>query len=869
MEKPKSAAQILVSLLEPRNPEREPKQLHRLLDMLKEAIGAEFSMAGVKEAKTLREVFSRSSANLHNYSAFSAPFDDAMGADVDRILKECRIAGNDGERWKAAYTKLCERMSAAVGRLRTRKPELSKAFEVLKAYCGDCCSMLEGAKSRSEFDFYLGIDDVLHAETGPKSVDTTVLRLEKAGMNIGKEEREWVGWYLRAVRAGHRQDMTIEVEQEKCEKCGNMKGEGEPCPTCARAQKALEGAQEAERKGDWGTAKSKAEEVLKVWKGHSEADRIEKAADAALRKIEADKAKVRQAEGQISDALRNNPPDIGKARALCKEARELHGFDTAKWEREIREKEREKERQEREEAEREARVAALGRFKEGLGEEDWAKAAGMIPELVRLGAGKEADFRKQIDEAKANKEVRLSSKCDGALKKAEVALSGPVDNANPEDILEELNKAKQALKELGQSFKNAPGLKEFRTRIDRVEKRLPVVREEVAVLRLAKAEWVKAQGSAGGEATVLVQWKGSAKKWCVFREERGGKKEEVLKETAETTWRDSAVKAGTEYRYGVAPMAQTGKGWRANAKPEKVAWSDPVVCLLGVKGVLGRGLGIPGGTAAVSLTWELPTIPGGLDVSVEVVREPAFQNGRTVRLKGGGSRWTDTEVRVGGAYRYTVTLITGDRRTPGARSETVVVEKAERPPAVGELKVQRRRAAEFSVAWKWRGSATKAEWSVEPGGGRGVVVREAGAETGGAVVYGVRGGRGTIRVTSLCAVDSVELKGDVASCTFGEPGVVECQLLKPKWWSGGAWVLRFSCKEGALPSLSVRLGKDEEPYSVEDGEDLGQPTGEGEGPREAELRIPTNRKGYVRVFLGSEENPAEWRIRQPEENRIK
>lgn len=332
MGKPETAAQRLVSLLEPGNPDMVPEQLHKLLDKLKGAIGADFSTAGVKEAKTLRCVFAAASADLHRYSAFSAPFDDAMGADVERILGECRVGGEDGERWKTAYGSLQQRMSSAVGKLRSRKPELADAYKDLKDYCGRCCSMLADQGGRAEFEFYLSVDDALHSMKGRTNVGGVAQCLGKAGVETGGEERqEWLGWYLRVVREKHRQDMSLEKEQEKCRDCGEMKGKGEACPRCAVAARALEEAQAAERKGDWKTAEAKAGAVLSIWKGDKEAERIRKAAEEALEKERAAAEKVRDTEKAIDSALKRNPPDIETAEKKLEEGRTLAGFREGEW----------------------------------------------------------------------------------------------------------------------------------------------------------------------------------------------------------------------------------------------------------------------------------------------------------------------------------------------------------------------------------------------------------------------------------------------------------------------------------------------------------------------------------------------------------
>ena len=742
-----------------------------------------------------------------------------------------------------------------------------------KSVWGKCQTHLQNWKAAFSEDgemlaAAIRVDQALYKNKGPMSVGVAVTQVRRRGGEWPEGLEGVVRWYLETVRVKYREDFELKREEEPCGKCGAMKGKDEECPKCAELARALKAAQEAEQKGEWKTAQQKAKEVLAGWKGHPEADRIKTAADAALKKIEEDKKKVENTEGQIRKALAKAPPDTKGARTVLDEARGLHGFDADKWENAIREKEDEQERRDREEAEKRERKKALVCFNNALANEEFAEAEEMIPRLVRLKAGKEKEFRDQIDAARGKKEKRLATVCIKALDEATKALSGAAENADLEGGEEGLKKAQDAFENLQQEFPKSAEMKLFREKIKEIEQRLEVVQDATAERSLKAAEWVKAVIPAGS-TSVTVEWKGEAKRWRVFREE-GGRKIPVKDNTVDTKWTDADAKPGVKYRYGVAPMIQKAKGWAANELPEKMKWSGEVWCLLPTTNVHGAGLGISGGESAVSLEWELPAIPNGTVVALEVAREPAFRSGKPVTLSEVVRKWSDKEVQVGGAYHYTITLTDGKRRTLGARSGCVEVKKAERPPAVEELMVQRRTAAEFVATWKWRGSATKAEWRVEPSGARDEVAREAGAETGRAVVYGTRGVRSTIHVTSLCSIGPVNLKGEAASKDFGEPEVVECRLLQTGGWRKREWVLHAACSGGGmLPPLSVRLGKDREPFSARDGEDLGRPTSVNGKPGEGVLLIPKGRTGYIHVFLDASESPADWRVKQPQENRIK
>ena len=662
------------------------------------------------------------------------------------------------------------------------------------------------------------VDQALYTKKGPMSVGTAVSQVRRLGGNWPDELEGVVRWYLETVRVKYRGDFALKKEEVSCGKCGKMKEEGEPCPVCMRAQKALEAAQAAERKGDWKTAESKAGEVREIWKDDNEAKRIQVEARKALEAIE-------NTEKKIANALK--APNVRMAWECLEEGRGLPGFDTAKWEREIREKETEEERRKREEEERAAAAAVaeanralqalldsgqvkeareklnevLGRklagFREGdwcrkldaaernalesdigkalaksppdiesaedkleagkkvpgfkteewrgkiegakkklafdqaLLEARWADAEGMVAELVRLKAGIRDGLKGQIEKARQGHQAMLESKCGSHLDEAEKALSDWERMGDSEGAAGVLLRAKAALeaaktarKTLEGKYPRAAALAGLARRIGAADKRLTAAESVQEVRSLRPATEVKAQGSVDGLPKVTVTWKtddgkGAGTGWRVVRREKGKSETTVVAPCVSgSQFRDAGggLQLGVWYEYGVTPVLGTRVG------PEKLqCWTKPegaagCTAELAPGALSGKGEGVVGGWASVTLEW---TLPPGLARGCKNME-------LTLQRNGGGSanvvadesmaerpgRWQDArKVSVGEEYEYTLHLKLFGKPMGSSRTR-VTVKKLQPPPGVSGLVLGRTAMGEPEAQWDWPAGVESCIWGI-------------------------------------------------------------------------------------------------------------------------------------------------------------
>ena len=722
-------------------------------------------------------------------------------------------------------------------------------------------------------------DLTLFANHGPITVAEAVELVMKRGGRLPDSLPEIVRWYLFDIRKKYRKDIEIKAVQVECPKCHRQHDEGATCSHCQRIQKVLEEAQAAERKGDWATAKAKAEEVQTIWKGDSDAERIIEVAKAALQKIEEDKEKVRLAEGKIRDALGKNPPDIDKAWASWKEARGLNGFTASKWEDKIRQKEEEKKRLER--------VAEKMReFDAAWGNQEWEKAKRIGRELAALGEKSESYWNSQVEQHKQTLQKDLGKTRDGAL----VAFAAALGRNDVAGARGELEKAKDAQGKLHAQF----GALVTVPKIAEAEKKLAELERRLTVDGLKPVRDLAVVGSQDGTPQVTVSWQAAgegtpAAKWRVLRRKKGeASKGEPLEDVRNPAYMDRGermrLNIGVEYEYGIVPLAEVaGSGGQKilKANEKAIAWSAAAVCKtkLAPDALQGRGEGELGHWGFVNLSWRLPA---GLDVRegnihLKLSRGDGRFQDKDVTAQG---EFQDDAVEVGQRMEYTLALYIVGQES-GRSTKQVSVEATRPPDPVQGLSAKRLTNGTWLTTWIWphgvervllvrSATGNVVPKDVESTPDAQIVTRQDYERRHG---IEVRLPSGMSRITVFSFKEMPGRRKRYSQGAGIEVVIrveeITCEIVAH---SGGLFRKEFPTEifvrsgNGELPALVIVAGNGCRPQRASDGQKVGEiqagpmPTGDKAATNVA-ANIPVE---YIRVFLANPETDAErYRLAPP------
>lgn len=549
----------------------------------------------------------------------------------------------------------------------------------------------------------IAVDKRLHDIRTPLSVDEAIAIVQKAGIARTESLTEIVRWYLVDIRQKYRKDLEVKATQVTCGRCQRKHDEGSECPYCRQATGSLEEAEKALREKKWSTAAQKAKDVLSIWSDDARAHRIEEEANKGIEAEKAALAAVRSAETAIRNSL--SAGNIDEAEAKATEASILPGFDSAKWQAEIKKAKVEENR-------RQEIGSAREKFEDALLTGDWKEAEKAGRERARLGDGTTDDWIAAIRKARENRKIVLEKGCSDSLASFDKAFPTRLDEADAA-----LNSATKAFTALKAEFRNSPEVPKTERGILERTRKLNSKRRELLVENLGAVRNLEAMGSETGEPVIILAWNPAsggtqASRWRVFR--RGvepGLPKHQLADVTEPRFRDQQdLKLGEIYEYSVVPLVEVSGKWESGGQ-KAVAISRPVFCSspLPEGAFKGMGEGIEGKAGVVTLQWSLPEgLSPKASYKVRLSRGDGKIKDRDVTAENG--HFEDVDVSVGAAYDYSLGFQLNGRDMGESRIR-VPVAKVSMPPPVGAISFGRLGGA-LLARWAWPEGLETCLWSV-------------------------------------------------------------------------------------------------------------------------------------------------------------
>ncbi|MBP5510345.1 MAG: hypothetical protein J6Z49_05455 [Kiritimatiellae bacterium] len=664
----------------------------------------------VERARTLRGIFSKIILGLHALSFYSAPFDDAFGADARAVIDVLDLKnGEVAQKVKEAFAEEGIKIIKCLNGPWKKSKEKNAAGEKLKSLNGQWCGLFSTSESLSEFAFYLNMDDIL-CDKRTLSLDDAMQYLKGKSCCVGTEdERRFVAWYLNVVRVKYRHDLTLKVAQVACPKGHGKHDEGVECPQCREAEDALEAAKRALKEKNWAEAKAKASKVSEIWPDNAEAKQI---CEKVTQMLDDANQEIQVALGDAAAEGKG----FSKVRDKVKETagRNLPGFDAVEWRRKIDEAEEKakRKRKEREVQECADKIAALKKnFKEALVAWEWDKAREIGRELANLGEGTIADWDAEVDAERKNRRAELEKARDGAL----AAFTEALAHQDTTGAEEALTKAKDTQDTLRKEFGSPSS-----PRISNAEKALADKKRELLIEGLRKVESLTAKGSTDGPPVIIVSWKPTsggtaAAKWRILRREKGASGKGVMVDELNAsmmshTDRGRELKIGVEYEYGIVPMVEIDKKFRENEKA--IVWSNPAVCLVELPdgSFSGTGQGMDGAGGIVTLKWTMPEgLSAGVPYRFLLSRGDGKISNKDVTSFSGV--FEDADVSVGASFDYSLRFEFFGRDM-GTSKISVEVRKVPPPPTVGRITFGRTASGALLVKWDWPDGLDSCIWGV-------------------------------------------------------------------------------------------------------------------------------------------------------------
>lgn len=484
-------------------------------------------------------------------------------------------------------------------------------------------------------------------------------------------------------------------------------------------------------------------------------------------------------------------------------------------------------------------------FNSALEQCAWEEAETILESLTNLGVNENPYSKNEVKKRKLLKEF------ENKLNSFKTALDQKI-------ITDADNKFKE-LKNIADNLK-----KKFNENKDKIindaEKSLKSLREELIVNNLPKVEKLKVETS---KEKFEIKWEKPANYkygWRINRKESNSGYKKIADYVTDNTFEDKNIQHGVQYRYKIIPVYQNSEKKELLPNENNAVESDAVFYIENIKKVVGSGEGIDD-CAFVELQWDMPGIS---NARIEITREPEFPS--PVVLKNGDlSRYSDSNVQIGRKYVYTLTLTCFDNRCSSVKSNEILVQKAKPLSAFKNLKSKRIADGKYSIEWDWFGNESGAK-IIKSNQVVDCVEKKVNDKIGSFTLVLNRGENACIEVMPYRKIGEKEITGEKGKLNFGIKPKIVCTLNKPLF---KPYNLELSVEKNQLPDLTkiqVCIGKSE-PISILDGICLGSPKQDLHDMNKASLEIPSENKGFIKVFLdGSISN--EWELDQPKRNYI-
>lgn len=735
----------------------------------------------------------------------------------------------------------------------------------------------------------IAIDDILFSEE--KLSTKSAIEIIKGNQYVwpseivDKDKEEILNWYLKKIRQEIRKDITLEIEKINCPVCKKEHDEGSECGYCKEAKESLKGAQNYKDQGDWISARETAQKVLEIWENNEEANNIVKKAQEQLDR------EIINITNNINQLIKENK--FIDAEKKAEENKKLFGGEKYQ---EISKK-IEKAKQDHQDKVKKEKKDKKNEFDKALEKGNWSAAEKLINDLEKFGE-KRFDLQNQIDIKRNSVDFDAALK-NGKWKEAERSANSLVNLSvgKKEDYEEKIKKAKENFKEylkkeyveelqkfnkaistkkyedaknaLEQVKQIANTLKNYNEKIhslEKEEKQFKELQEELIVKALQKVENLNVVVS---KEISKITWKKPAdynNGWQIKRKENNAVYKIIKDFTNKNEIEDKNIQQGVEYKYSIIPAYKNGKTNEILLNEENAVESDTVFFVENIKNISGSGEGIDD-CASIELNWEMPKISNAV---IEITRKPEFS--KKIKLDGYNVAYSDTDVKIGKSYIYTLTLQCLNKQIGAFKSDEIKVYQAKPLPAFNEVQKKKTGDGKYSLEWNWLGNESGAIIK-KSNQDESIIVHKKRDEKSGSLKFVLqRGEKCDVTLTPFRKIGNNKNLGKETIFTFGEPTKIVCKLISHKkilFKSREPSILEITTDK-SLPDLSkikVCIGPSE-PSSIYDGENLGSPKQDINNKGKAILEIPKNCKGYVKIFLDNSISN-EWKLEQPEGNYIK
>ena len=796
---------------------------------------------------------------------------NAFSVVVGNNIKPCaELARNVDGAWKEVekrkefydfFSKCCSYCNKACTNAMS-KSGLEKKVSVITKFNTDCvanfCAVYNDVvnnKQNIKLIAALQIDDILYS-VKEMSLDDAIAKIK--GDKLAwppdelleeNEKQEILNWYLDKIRIEIRHNFTLVKSKIECDKCGKSYEEGSKCGNCEEADNIFKKAQEQLdreisnitnninqliKENKFIDAEKKAKEKKELFGGEKYQEIIKKIEEAKQDHQDKVKKEKKDKKNEFDKAL-----EKGNWSAAEELINDLEKFGEKRFD-----------------LQKQIDIKRNSvDFDAALKNGKWKEAEISANILVNLSVGKKEDYEEKIKKAKENFKEYLKKEYVEELQKFNIAIS-----------TEKYEDAKNALEQVKQIANTLKNYNEKIHSLEKEEKQLKELQEELIVKALQKVENLNVVVS---KEISKITWKKPAdynNGWQIKRKENNAVYKIIKDFTNKNEIEDKNIQQGVEYKYSIIPAYKNGKTNEILLNEENAVESDTVFFVENIKNISGSGEGIDD-CASIELNWEMPKISNAV---IEITRKPEFS--KKIKLDGYNVAYSDTDVKIGKSYIYTLTLQCLNKQIGAFKSDEITVYQAKPLPAFNEVQKKKTGDGKYSLEWNWLGNESGAIIK-KSNQDESIIVHKKRDEKSGSLKFVLqRGEKCDVTLTPFRKIGNKKNLGKETIFTFGEPTKIVCKLISHKkilFKSREPSILEITTDK-SLPDLSkikVCIGPSE-PSSIYDGENLGSPKQDMNNKGKAILEIPKNCKGYVKIFLDNSISN-EWKLEQPEGNYIK